>query len=247
MKKIAILAFIAFIVSCGGTPQKPVEAFDADKLFAKANGHLDKGEYVEARTTLTEIKSRDITKKYAPLAHLKIADSYLKEGEPELAAEEYRKFTEVYPENKYASYAMYQIALIYYDQIKGPDRGYGFAAKALEEFEKLKKAYPRNPFREAIEMRIEKCKETIVEHEIIIGDFYFKKDAYDAAIKRYLGALKKFPGYKREVYVLYQLGLSYKGSGDNAKAAEYFKSVIEKYPTNDLALDAKNGLSHLKK
>ena len=70
---------------------------------------------------------------------MKIADSYVKEDEPELAIAEYQKFLDAYPDNQFASYAQYQIAMAYFNQIEGPERGYSGAAKALEEFEKLRK------------------------------------------------------------------------------------------------------------
>ena len=164
------------VLSCSGKPAtKPAEIFDGQKSFAKANELMDKEEYEEARTALLEIKNRDLTKKYAPMAQLRIADSYTKEAEPDRAVEEYRKFLDIYPEHKYASYAQFQIAMIYFNQIEGPDRGYGGASKALEEFEKLKRMFPRNPYRDLIEVRIEKCKNTIAEHEFLVGTFYYKK------------------------------------------------------------------------
>ena len=100
----------------------------------KRQGHL-----------LLEIKNRDLTKKYAPLAQLRIADAYVKEGEPELAVAEFRRFLEIYPDHRHASYAQYQIAMIYFSQIESPERGYGGAAKALEEFEKAQKKFPAEP------------------------------------------------------------------------------------------------------
>lgn len=236
------------VLACSGKPAtKPVEIFDGQKTFAKANELMDKQEYEEARTAFLEIKNRDLTKKYAPLAQLRIADSYTKEAEPDRAVEEYRRFLDIYPEHKYASYAQFQIAMIYFNQIEGPDRGYGEASKALEEFERLKGMFPRNPYRDIIEVRIEKCKNTIAEHEFLVGTFYYKKDSYSAAIKRFQGVLQKFPEFKKEAGVLYHLAMSYKKRGDKDKAEEYFKLLIEKHPKNSLIPQAKKELLSIKK
>ena len=251
MKKIkTALMFIALIsvLSCSGKPAiKPAEVFDGQKSFAKANELMDKKEYEEARTALLEVKSRDLTKEYAPIAQLRIADSYTKEAEPDRAVEEYRKFLDIYPEHQYASYAQFQIAMIYFNQIEGPDRGYGGASKALEEFERLKRMFPRNPYRDVIAVRIEKCKDTIAEHEFIVGTFYYKKDSYSAAIKRFQEVLLKFPEFKNEAGVLYHLAMSYKKSGEKDKAEEYFKLLIEKHPENSLILQTKKELLSIKK
>ena len=250
MKKIKtalMLIPLISVLSCSGKPAtKPAEIFDGQKSFAKANELMDKEEYEEARTALLEIKNRDLTKKYAPMAQLRIADSYTKEAEPDRAVEEYRKFLDIYPEHKYASYAQFQIAMIYFNQIEGPDRGYGGASKALEEFERLKRMFPRNPYRDLIEVRIEKCKNTIAEHEFLVGTFYYKKDSYSAAIKRFQGVLRKFPEFKKEAGVLYHLAMSHKKLGEKDKAEEYFKLLIEKHPKNSLIPQAKKELLSIK-
>lgn len=208
---------------------------------------MDKKEYEEARVVLLEIKSRDLTKKYAPLAQLRIADSHTREGDPDLAVEEYRKFIDIYPEHRYASYAQFQIAMIYFNQIEGADRGYGGASKALEEFQKLKRKFPRNPYRDIIEVRIEKAKNLMAEHEFLVGTFYYKKDAYSAAIKRFHSILQKYPEFKQEAGVLYHLAMSYKKSGDKDNAEKYFKLLIEKHPKNSLVPQAKKKLASVKK
>ncbi|NCO83468.1 MAG: hypothetical protein COS28_03375 [Nitrospirae bacterium CG02_land_8_20_14_3_00_44_33] len=251
MKKIKtalLLIPIIAVLSCSGKPAtKPAEVFDGPKSFAKANELMDKQEYEEARTALMEIKNRDLTKKYAPMAQLRIADSYTKEEETDRAVEEYRKFLDIYPEHKYASYAQFQIAMIYFNQIEGADRGYGGASKALEEFEKLKQMFPRNPYREIMAVRIEKCKNIIAEHEFLVGTFYYKKEAYPAAIKRFQGVLRRFPEFKQEAGVLYQLAMSYKKLGEKNKAEEYFKLLIEKHPKNSLIPQARKELLSIKK
>lgn len=244
----ALVFSLLLVFSCSGkSASKPDAKFDGEKTFAKASDLMERKEYEDARTLFSEIKSRDLTKKYAPLAQMKIAESYLKDEDPDRAVEEYRKFLAVYPDHKYAPYAQYQIANIYFDQIDGPERGYGPAAKALEELERMKRMFPRNPFREIVEGKIEKCRDTLAEYEYMVGNFYYKKDSYDAAINRYLVVLKKYPSFKLEADVLYHLGMSYKSKGDNLKAEEYFKLIIEKFPTHNLASDAKKALSQIKK
>ena len=251
-KRMKIFRFISVLLlalsffSCSGKSSvKTNEPFDAEKFFTRANKLIDDKEYTEARSVLLEVKNRDLTKKFAPLAQLRIADSYVKEEETELAVAEYRKFLEMYPDHRHAPYAQYQIAMVYFNQIESPERGYSGAASALAEFEKLKRDFPRNPYKELIEIRIEKCRNVMADYEFLVGEFYMKKGSYAPAIDRFEGLLKHFPDYKKQEKVLMALALSYKKTGQKEKSAEKLKSIIEKYPSSPLTSDARKELSSL--
>ena len=243
-RKIGVLvvfcAMLLLLGSCGG--KKDIRegiTFDAEKSLAKAEKLVDGKEYDEARKVLLEVKNRDTSKRYAPLAQLKIADSYIRDKEYDLGIEEYKKFLEFYPDNQYASYAQYQIGMAYFSQIEAPDRGSGAAQKALKEFQRLRELYPRNPYREVLELRIEKCRNIIAEGTFLVGEFYYKKGSYNAAIGRFEGLLKQFPDYKRGDETLLLLGKSYKALRQNDRAKEVFQDLIEKYPASRFVPEAK--------
>ena len=243
-KALCLMCSALFLLtaSCSSKVVKKDEVFDPEKYLETADKLVSDKEYDEARKIFLEVKNRDTSKKFTPLAHLRIAESYIKEGEPDLGIAEYRKFLEFYPDNQYASHAQYQIAMAYFSQIEAADRGSGEAEKALREFLKLKELYPRNPYREVLDMRIEKCRTVIADGEVMVGEFYFKKDSYDAAIKRLEGVLKKFPDYKRGDEVLMLLYKSYKAQKNNDKAKEIVDKMVEKYPSSRLTSEAKKGI-----
>jgi outer membrane protein assembly factor BamD len=244
---ILALAFVMAVSCSGKKAVRTDDAFDAEKSMAAATELIEKKEYEEARKLLLQVKNRDLTKKYAPLAQLKIADSHAREEEYDLAVEEYRKFLEIYPDHQNASYAQYQIAMTYFVQIESPERGYGAAARALEEFEKVKRMFPRNPYRETIDLRIEKCRNTIADYEFLVAEFYFKKGSYGAALGRLQVLSTKFPDYKKEPVVLYRMAVCHKKLGNRDKAVEYFNRVVEKYPADNIVNDVKKELASLGK
>lgn len=228
------------LAACSGKKDIRHDAqFDPEKSLSRANELIDRKDYEDARKLLLEIKNRDTTRKFAPLAQLRIADSYTKEEDYEGANEEYKKFIEMYPDNRYASYAQYQIGTNYFVQIESPERGFGAAAKALEEFEKLKRMFPRNPYKEALELKMEKCRNIMAEYEFIVAEFYLKKGSYNAALGRFQGIIAKYPSYNKEPQVLYNIAFIYKKLGDNNKALEYITRLIEKYPNDSLIKEAK--------
>ncbi len=244
----ALIVIVLVLASCSGKKVvKTDEVFDPEKSFSRAVELIDKKEYDAARKILLEVKNRDITKKYAPYAQLKIADSYVKEEEYDLAIEEFKKFLDIYPEHKDAAYAQFQIASAYFVRIEGYERGYGAAAKALEEFEKLKRMFPRNPYREIIELRIDKCKNTIADYEFSVGEFYLSKGSWKAALGRFSQVLSAFPEYKKEPLVLFDMALCHKKLGDKAKAAEYLERLMKKYPDDRLVKEAKKEFASLGK
>lgn len=229
------------IMSCSKGAKKELP-YNPEAYLKRADELINDKDYEEGRKLLFELKNRDQTKQYAPLAQLKIADSYIKDGDYDLGAEEYRKFIEQYPDSPYASHAQYQIAMAYYNQIEAPDKGAGAAQKALKEFRRLKELYPRNPYREVIDIRIEKTTNTLADSEFLIGNFYFKKESYKAALGRFEGLLNKYPNYKNADQTLFLIGLSYKGLKEFDKAKSVFRELIEKYPDSKFSERAKKEL-----
>ncbi len=242
MRKILSVLFIAILLVSCAKKIPPAEPFDAEKSFKLANELLKKKKYEEARRELYDIKRREAELKYAPLAQLRLADSYIDEEEPELAIKEYEGFLDDYPGHSYAPYALYQIAMVYYEQIKDASRSYGAASRALEEFRKLNDIYPRNPYREDIGPKIEKCEEIVSEHEYLVGEFYFKREAWQGAIDRLTRLLDRFPDSKREADALHRVAVSYSALGNSAKANEYRAMLDAKYPGSMAAIEAKKAV-----
>ncbi len=241
-----LIGLMLFLASCSGTKaQKKDEGFDAERYMTQADMLISQKEYDEARRILLEVKNRDLSRKYSPSAQLKIADSYIKEGELDTGIDAYRKFLEMYPVGQYSSYAQYQIAMAYYVQIESPDRGAGAAKIALSEFLRLKEMFPRNPFREVVELRIEKCRNVIADGEFMIGEFYYKKQAYSAAAGRFQGILEQFPDYKRTDEVLFFLGNSYKNLKMPDNARDVFNELLLRYPSSKFALDVRKEVQKL--
>ena len=235
------------LLACSTNKQVRPEHFNAKEYLQRASKLIEEDDFEEARRLLFEVKNRDITREYAPIAQLKLAESYVKEENYDTAVEEYRRFLRLYPEHTQAPYAQYQIAMIYYKQIEGPDKGAGGARRALREFKRLLELYPRNPYREAAELRIKKCQNLIADYEYLVGLFYFKKGSYQAAVRRFEGLLRDFPQYKRIPEVLYRTAKSYEELGNNAKARELVKRLLDKFPENGWTRLAKEEILASKK
>jgi outer membrane protein assembly factor BamD len=241
---IAALLTAALPLGCSKKAVRPAdEPQTPEQYFVRANKLIEQKQYDKAREMLLEAKARDNSGKYAPLAQLRLADTYYRDNDAEQAVQEYRRFLEVYPDNKYASYAQYQIGMIYFSQIGDAETGYGAAERALKEFTDLKRNYPRNPYKSVLEMRMEKCNDIIAGYQYLVGEFYFKKKAYQGAISRFKEVLREFPDYRKAPQVLYMTAVSYSSLGDKAQAEHYLQLLASKYPDDALGKKALKDLN----
>lgn len=248
MRNLHLLAYAALILhivvfaGCAKKGVKPV-SFDPEAAYTKANKFMEEKKFEEARKLLNEVKGKDAMGVYGPLAALRIGDSYLREDESDLAVEEFRAFLELYPDYKFAPYAQYQIAMVYYGQIEDMERGYAAAVKALAEFETLMRKHPRNPYGEDVAPKMQGCRDIMADYEFMVGNFYFKEKAYKGALGRLLGLLEQFPEYKKEADALYRIAVSYRELGDGEKADGYMKLMSEKYPESKALEEAKKAFA----
>lgn len=236
-----LLFFIVSLLSfaCSDKSALMGDAFDPEASIAKADELIEGGYFDNAREVLEEVKARDASQQYALMATLRIADTYFGEELYDEAAAEYENFLSVHSHHKYASYAQFRLAMTYFKRIRTVDVSYSWAQRAIREFEKLQRQYPRNPYMDITESRINMCERVLAEYEFYVGNFYFKKGSYESAVNRLVGMLETYPDSKMESEALYYLGLSYKNMGEREKALNALNALIEKFPTIELAGEAK--------
>lgn len=84
----------------------------------------------------------------------------------------------------------------------------------------------------------------MAEKIVKIGDFYYKRKNYEAAIERYLEALQYQPG---RVDAYESLGRTYEKTGEIAKAVNIYKDFISKNPDSPKIPDFRSKLARLEK
>ena len=235
------LIIFLFVSACSTdkAAMKESSVFEPEAAFRQANDLIKDRDYEAAREIFETIKAKDASRKYALLAGLRIADTYFEEGSYEEASVEYESFLDIHPYHKYASYAQYKLAMSFFKRIKTVDISYTWAQRALQEFEKLRRRYPRNPYMDIVDSRIKTCKNILAEYEFYVGSFYFDKGSYEAAANRFTGLLKNYPDSKKESEALYYLGLSYENLGQRERAINTLTALIEKFPSLELSGKAK--------
>jgi outer membrane protein assembly factor BamD len=239
-----ILLFI-FGCSSNKTAVRDNQPLKPEESLVKANDLIARGYYEEAREVLENVKATGDSQQYATLAKLRIADTYFENGSYEEAATEYETFLEADIYNKYASYAQYKLAMSFFKQVSTIDISYSTALKALEEFEKLQRNYPRNPYMDVTENRIKACRRMLAEYEFYVGSFYFNKGSYEAAAQRFNKLLNNYPDVMNEPEALYYLGLSYENMGQKGQAIHTLKILTHKFPSLELSQKAQNHLDSI--
>jgi outer membrane protein assembly factor BamD len=229
--------------SCATTTENKPPVFEPESSLNEATEKMKEGHYEEAREILQTIIAKDASQQYALLAKLKIADSYFDEELYEEAVAEYENFLKVYEHHKFSSYAQFHLAMSYFKRIKTPDVSFTTAKRALTEFEKLQRDYPRNPYMDVTESRIKSCKRVLAEHEFYVGEFYFKKGSFEAAKNRLQVLLDTYPGSIKESEALYYIGLSYEKLGQRDNAITTLTTLIHKFPATELSNEAKKLIS----
>ena len=171
-----------------------------------------------------------IEKYHDPHLILKRAESFFeKEDYPE-AIIEYQHFLDLHATHTLASYAQYQLAESYFKQIKSVERDPDRIYKALERFEKLRKVYPGSRYDGNAVERIAACHRFIAEVHLMVGQFYYRRDALLAAAHRFERILTLYPEMDIAGDALYYLALTYKGMGANDWAREKLIALTERFP-----------------
>jgi len=163
------------------------------ELMSEGMEDFDKGSFEAASEEFQKLKDRYPYSKFAIEAELMMANAQYKRKLYDEAFEDYDEFERLHPKNRNIPYVIYRKGMCHFSQASTIDRDQSNIFKAKEEFERLVKKFPRTEYANRARAKIRKCYMDLAEHELYVGQFYYKMNKYRAAVERYRYVLMNYP------------------------------------------------------
>jgi outer membrane protein assembly factor BamD len=183
---------------------------------------------------------------YAEDAELKIGLAYYEMKDYAEAIGAMDDFQRMHPTSKNLELVSYYIAMSYYVQIGREDQDQTKSDQALKHFEILEQRFPEGSFAELARQNAAVCREMLARHEMVIGNYYFKRANFRAAESRLAELMQKYPDTPIAPDALYELGQSLEKEGKKYSAAQAFSALTRHYPDTPYTAKAQAELKKLK-
>lgn len=249
---LIIISTLVIIITAFNCGKKEIEitpeVASSDEALFKLGEKYQKRDPEKARLYFRQVIDSFPKSFYAQQAKLAIADTYFRKGDEGsmiLAASEYREFIQLYPYSPRAAYAQYQIGMTYYKNVLKPGRDQTKTQQALAEFKKVITNYPLSEEAKLTQEIIKDCEERLAMHISDIGHFYYKRDAFQAAVNRLTEIITTFPNYSKMDEVYFYLADSYLKWNKVDQSIPYFTKLISDFPESKYAEKAQKKMEEI--
>lgn len=199
MKYKLIVPFLAIVLISGMFTSGCAYLFGkkkdqtAQELVNDGMEAFNRQRYRSALESFNKLKDWYPFSKYAILAELKIADSHFYIDEFDAAISAYESFENLHPRNEATPYVIFQIGMCHVAKQESIDRDQTSSKKAIENLNRLKKAYPDSEYSAQADHYIRQSLKNIAGHEFYVGEFYFKSKRYKSALERFKSVVSNYP------------------------------------------------------
>ena len=223
---MAVLCF--YFVACSSSDKN---SETPEGIFSIAQEYENDDRFDEAIRRYQEVKNKFPYSHWATKAEIAIADVHYKDEAYPEAQVSYQTFKELHPKHPQIDYVSFRIGLSFYNQLpESNDRDLTLAFDAITAFDEVIKNYSGSEFaKESREKRTE-CLKKLAAKEDYIANFYFVREKYLAAFKRYEKLITLYPGQGFDAQALSRAAISAHKISQNDKANEYLKKLNVQFP-----------------
>lgn len=207
----------------------------AEELYKKGSSEMEQKNYRQALEAFYKLKYDFPTEAAAVMADLKIADAHYANKEYAEAAEGYEEVRKMHPASPYIPYVVYMLGMCHFNRSLTVDRDQSETEKALAEFQYLLTHFSNTPYAYDAYQKAQECMKKLSDHEVYVGNFYYRMNKYQAAIQRYEAALAKYPSVPLEDEVLFKLAEAYQATNQPEKAVRAIQALVQQYPKSKYA------------
>ncbi|WP_137110728.1 outer membrane protein assembly factor BamD [Rhodobacter sp. SY28-1] len=209
----AVLAMV--LTGCGGGQQeRALDSYTAEEIYKKGELELETGKKPkDALLYFQEVERLYPYTEFAKRALIMQAFTHHKAKEYPEARDAAQRFLDFYPGDEDAPYALYLMALSYYDQIDDVGRDQGVTFQALKGMRDVIETYPDSEYARSAILKFELAFDQLAAKEMEVGRYYLKRKHYAAAINRFRTVVADYQTTSFTAEALHRLTESYLALG----------------------------------
>ena len=220
--KTALL--VSMLAGCAGgrSNERPLDSYTAEEIFKKGELELETGKRPkDALVYFQEVERLYPYTEYAKRALIMQAYAHHKAKDYPEARDAAQRFLDFYPGDEDAPYALYLMALSYYDQIDDVGRDQGITFQALSGMRDVIETYPDSEYARSAILKFDLAFDQLAAKEMEVGRYYLKRGHYTAAINRFRTVVADFQTTTHTAEALHRLVECYLALGltDEAQTA----------------------------
>ena len=208
-------------------------ARDVNTLYNAAWTRMQNGNYVVAAALFDEVERQHPYSVWARRAQLMSAFSYYAANDHTKSIEAARRFLSIHPGNRDAPYALYLIALNYYEQISDVTRDQATTRQALDALGELIRRYPNSAYAEDARLKIDLVRDHLAGKEMEIGRFYQRRAQWLASVVRFRTVVDEYQTTSHAPEALMRLTESYLALGVPEEARRAAAVLGANYPESE--------------
>jgi outer membrane protein assembly factor BamD len=220
--KTALL--VAMLAGCAGrgSDERALDSYTAEEIYKKGELELETGKKPkDALIYFQEVERLYPYTEYAKRALIMQAYTHHKAKDYPEARDAAQRYLDFYPGDEDAPYALYLMALSYYDQIDDVGRDQGITFQALQGMRDVIETYPDSEYARSAILKFDLAFDQLAAKEMEVGRYYLKRGHYSAAINRFRSVVADFQTTTHTAEALHRLVESYLALGltDEAQTA----------------------------
>ena len=205
-------------------------ARDVDTLYNAAKERLDRRQYKLAGALFDEVERQHPYSVWARRAQLMSAFSYYLAHQYTDSIGSAQRFVSIHPGNRDAPYALYLIAIDYYEQIQDVTRDQKLTQQALDAMNELIRRYPDSRYSADARIKVDLIKDHLAGKEMEIGRFYQRRGDWLASVIRFRIVVEQYDTTSHAPEALMRLTESYLELGVPVEAERAAAVLGHNYP-----------------
>jgi outer membrane protein assembly factor BamD len=214
---------VLFLAGCvGGPEERALETYTAEEIYKMGELELETSRRPDdALLYFQEVERLYPYTEFAKRALIMQAFTLHKAKKYPEARDAAQRYLDFYPGDEDAPYALYLMALSYYDQIDDVGRDQGLTFQALSGMRDVIETYPDSEYARSAILKFDLAFDQLAAKEMEVGRFYLKRGHYAAAINRFRVVVQDFQTTTHTAEALHRLVESYLALGltDEAQTA----------------------------
>jgi outer membrane protein assembly factor BamD len=239
MRKLPYLGALFALCACaGGKPDYSTKT-DAE-ILALGTESVEKEDYIGAVESLSQLEYNHPYSRLTGNSWILIGYSQYRDKKYADAVESFERLIKYQPSNPQVPYAMYMVAMSYYDQMSPITRDQRMTELALSSMEKLDKAFPDSEYAADIKPKMQIARNHLAAKEMYIAKNLVARQNIIAALNRYQTIIAKYdatPFIEEALFRTVEIYLMM----DEAEAAGNMARILEaNYPNSKWLAMAKD-------